>query len=194
MTQDIHAVKIEHHSPSYEKAKHTLKTAFPKKEQSPLWALRLFSKHEGVDFLSYYDNEDNYIGVSYSIHDNNSLLLLYLAIDENQRSKGYGTKIIKYLQDKDNISTTVLDIESPYEECSNIEERVNRLHFYEHLGFVSSEQEIIEPLCHYLILGTKKEYTTSFNKQEIVDSYVKLTDELTGGLCKLKIKHIKTGA
>ena len=158
MDNKIHAIKLEHHSKEYKQAKHTLKTAFPKKEQSPLWVLRLFTKHEGVDFLSFYDEEDKYIGVSFSIHIDNRLLILYLAVDETRRAHGFGSKIIKYLQDKDDIKETVLDIESPYEECDNKDERISRLHFYEHLGFHSSKEEILEPKCKYLLLGTNKEY------------------------------------
>ena len=182
MDNEIHAIKLIHHSKEYEEAKHTLKTAFPKKEQSPLWVLKLFTKHKGVDFLSFYDNEETYVGVSFSIHIDNKLLILYLAVDEKRRSNGYGHKIIKYLQDKDNITETVLDIESPYEECDNLEERTNRLHFYEHLGFISSNEEIVEPKCKYLILGT--------NKESAVKTYVELSDKMSGGLYKLNIKKI----
>ena len=182
MDNKIHAIKLNHHSKEYEQAKHTLKTAFPKKEQSPLWVLNLFAKHQGVDFLSFYDEEDKYIGVSFSIHIDNKLLILYLAVDESRRSHGFGSKIIKYLQDKDNITETVLDIESPYEECDNKDERVGRFRFYEHLGFVSSNEEIVEPKCRYLILGT--------NKESAVETYIELSNKMSGGLYKLNIKKI----
>ena len=136
MNNEIYAVKLEKHTKEYKEAKETLKTAFPRKEQSPFWALRFFAKHEGVDFLCFYDKSDNYIGVSYSIHDkNNRMLLLYLAVAENARSKGYGSAIVRYLEEKDNIKETVVDIESPYEQADNQRQRVHRLSFYQRLGF-----------------------------------------------------------
>lgn len=190
MKQEIHAIKLDHHTKEYEDAKHLLKSAFPKREQSPLWALKLFSKHEGVDFLSFYDNDNNFVGVSYSIHYDNKLLILYLAVNDKLRGKGYGTKIIKYLQEKDNITQTVLDIESPYEQSDNNNERVNRLHFYEHLGFMSTEKEIVEPSCRYLILSTQDSNKSLLDKNEAVTFYEDLTDKLTSGLCKLNIKDI----
>lgn len=182
---ELKAIKLQKHTEDYKKAKETLKTAFPKWEQSPFWALSFMSKHPGVDFLTWHDSNDNYIGVSYSIHENNKLMILYLAIDESARNQGYGTKIINILQTKDNITETVLDIESPYQQTENHIQREKRLNFYKKLGFISSEMEIIEQACNYLILGTNN------NKEESVETYKNLTAKLTSNLCHLNIMPVK---
>ena len=182
---EIYPEKIEKHTENYKKARQTLKTAFPKKEQVPFWSLQLLSNTPEVDTLSWHDRLGNYIGMSYSIHHNNKLLILYLALEKTSRNKGYGTKIIKYLQEKDTIEETVLDIESPLQESENISQRQRRQLFYERQGFHSTNHEIIEPLCHYLIMGT------SLNSEQTIKTYVYLTEILSKGLCKLKIEEVK---
>ena len=55
--REITPTKLEKHTEDYKRAKETLKTAFPKKEQSPFWALTFLSKHPGVDFYTWHNKE-----------------------------------------------------------------------------------------------------------------------------------------
>lgn len=177
----IYPQSIKTHSENYIKAKATLKDAFPKAEQVPFWSLQLLSRNKDVDTFSWHDLNNNYVGMSYSIHHEGKLLILYLALDKIARNKGYGPQIIKYLQQKDSIKDTVLDIESPYQSCKNIDQRIRRLNFYKRLGFYSTESEIIEPECSYLILGT------SINPITNIEIYKDLTARMSLNLCHLKI-------
>lgn len=182
LLKDIKIIRLSKHTEEYKQAKLLLSSSFPKWEQSPFWALYFMSKHPGVDFLSYYTQDNTFIGTSFSIHEDSKLMILYLATSEAVRNKGYGTQIIKYLQEKDKISQTVLDIESPEQPAENAPQRLRRLNFYNRLGFHSTAHEIIEPACHYLILGTGPDQESN------VQTYVQLTDKLTGGLCRLAIE------
>lgn len=182
---DLIPVKLKSHSKEYKEAKDTINKAFPKAEQVPFWSLTFLANRKYVDFLCYYDPNKNYVGFSYSIHDKTDLMILYLAVEESARSKGYGTKIIEYLQNKDKIKNTVLDIESPFENCKNKEQRQRRFNFYKRIDFHSTDYEIIEPECNYLILSDSQ-----IQNEKAVDIYRKLTDKLSFHLCPLNIEHI----
>lgn len=181
---DLIPVKLTPYSKEYKEAKSTYLKSFPKVEQVPFWSLKFIANRKCVDFLCYYDSNNNYIGFSYSIHNKTDLMILYFAVDESARSKGYGTKIIKYLQNKDKIQNTVLDIESPLENCKNIEQRIRRYNFYKRLNFHSTDSEIIEPECKYLILSDSQ-----IKNEKAVNIYRELTDKLSFHLCPLNIVH-----
>ena len=142
----------------------------------------LLSNTQEIDTLSWHDKAGNYVGMSYSIHHDKKLLILYLALEEISRNKGYGTKIIKYLQEKDAIEETVLDIESPLQESENKAQRQRRQKFYERQGFHSTGYQILEHDCNYLIMGNLHA------PEESVKTYVELTDIISKGLCRLKIE------
>lgn len=72
----------------YSKLKELYKKAFPRDEILPLWLLKIRSKSENEFFYSICD-EEKFIGLTYLINNDNITYVLYLAIDSNNRGKGY---------------------------------------------------------------------------------------------------------
>ena len=50
-----------------------------------------------VNFRAFYENEQ-FCGVLYTTEDNKYIFVLYLAANDQIRSKGYGTKILDCLK------------------------------------------------------------------------------------------------
>ena len=63
-----------------------MKTAFPQNEQVPMWLLRALAFRK------------KFCGVVYTADDNKYIFVLYLAVNDLIRSKGYGTKILDWLK------------------------------------------------------------------------------------------------
>ncbi len=118
---------------NYSKIKEIYKEAFPLTERAPLFYLHMFAKKQDAQFTAYYDN-DMVVGLSYVILYRSSVFILYLAIDKDMRSKGYGTKILENLKERYSDKSISLNIEEVI-ECSNYEERLKRKEFYERNGF-----------------------------------------------------------
>ena len=74
-----------------------MRTVFPQNEQIPMWLLRVLAFRKNVNFRAFYD-DDQFCGVLYTAEDNKYIFVLYLAVNDRIRSKGYGTKILDWLK------------------------------------------------------------------------------------------------
>ena len=59
----------------------------------------------------------------------------YFAVREDLRGKGYGQQILTVMMEKYKGQSCVLDMESPTQDCDNIEQRKRRHAFYLRNGF-----------------------------------------------------------
>ena len=80
----------------YKDACYLMRTAFPSNEQIPMWLLRVLAFRKNVNFRAFYD-DDQFCGVLYTAEDNKYIFVFYLAVNDRIRSKGYGTKILDWL-------------------------------------------------------------------------------------------------
>ncbi|WP_455541945.1 GNAT family N-acetyltransferase [Intestinibacter sp.] len=133
----LHTKVVNSKLPEYKKLLSIYDDAFPKDEQFPMLMLRLMAKRKCIDFLAFYDG-DVFCGFTYLIHHKNTTFILYLAIDKNIRSKGYGTQILNWIAYNYENHTIVLNIEPVDEKCDNYEQRLSRQKFYFKNGFDSS--------------------------------------------------------
>ena len=81
----------------YKDACYLMRTVFPQNEQIPMWLLRVLAFRKNVNFRAFYD-DDQFCGVLYTAEDNKYIFVLYLAVNDRIRSKGYGTKILDWLK------------------------------------------------------------------------------------------------
>lgn len=104
--------------------------AFPSRERLPIAVLNLMAKRKNVDFLAFYDGEQ-ICGLTYLIRYKKITLLFYLAVEERLRSRGYGSKILQWL-DENIDGSIVLDIETVDKDhaSTNYEQRIRRQQFY----------------------------------------------------------------
>lgn len=150
----------------YSEIKNLCATAFPKNEQMPMWILLLLSKRNGIDFTAYYDN-DTFCGISYTVFKNNTVFVLYLAVNDKIRSKGYGSKILDSIKKNYNGKSIVLNIEPLDSNAENYEQRVKRFEFYKRNGFSSTNHLINDISGKYLILSTSKSFSVKAYKDTI---------------------------
>ena len=108
--------------------------AFPRVDKFAFDAMCRFAKDGGAEFSAYLDDGE-FCGFSYVLKAEKYLFILYVAVDDSKRSKGYGTRVMDRLKEVNPGLDFVLDIELPYEDAANAEQRYRRRTFYERNGF-----------------------------------------------------------
>lgn len=121
----VKAVKREH----WRAIKKLYQMAFPDYEKKPFWLIRLKNMQGKAD-VWYIEEDDRFIGLGITMSAPGLVLLDYFAIDEKLRGKGYGSKALKVLQEQYADRHFFLEIESIFDECDNVEQRMRRKQFY----------------------------------------------------------------
>lgn len=103
--------------------------AFPDYEKKPFWLIWLKNKQERAD-VWYIEEDGRFIGLGITMSAPGRVLLDYFAIDGSLRGQGYGSKALKALQEQYADRQFFLEIESVYDECDNVEQRLRRKQFY----------------------------------------------------------------
>lgn len=111
--------------------------SFPQNERIPMKLLLWKAKKDFVDFLVIYD-KDIFVGFTYLITREDLTYVLYIAIDNNIRSKGYGSLALAQIKEKFPDNRIILNIEVVDENASNYEQRVTRRKFYTRNGYEDS--------------------------------------------------------
>lgn len=146
-------------------------TAFPKEERAP-FSLLMHRVNNGRD--SFYAVEDNgeFVGLVYTIRKEKLLYVFFLAVAEEKRGMGYGTRIlhcIKRLNPGCVISLMIEDTEDT--SADNYEQRINRLGFYQANGFKQLHVKINEAGVGYELLGTEA-FVTQADFLALMKDYV----------------------
>ena len=109
-----------------------IRTAFPQNEQLPMWLLRVLAFRKSVNFRAFYEDKQ-FCGILYTAEDNKYIFVLYLAVNDRIRSKGYGTKILDWLK-QNTEKIIVLNVESLNLSVQNALQREKRLSFHSRNG------------------------------------------------------------
>lgn len=169
--------------PEYRRIINLMKNAFPKEEQYPIWLLKLWNLKKDVKFWAYYQNEE-FCGISYLVHHEEMIFVLYLAVDDQVHSKGYGSAILKTLKEKFNGKNITLNIERLDTSAVNYEQRVKRLNFYKRNGFYDTEYTITDRGETFLTLSTSDSFS--------VDAFKSVLKKLTFGVDLSKIEKYES--
>lgn len=110
--------------------------SFPDDERIP-WHILTAGLNDSRRMYIYYD-QDQLIGLSYVFIWQDIAYLGYLAVEENLRDRGYGSRILKTLRKELEGYRIVIDIEIVVREADNYEERKKRRDFYLRNGFVTT--------------------------------------------------------
>ena len=116
------------------KIKSLYHTAIPAEERMPFFWLFSKRKRENVSFFNIYDG-DEWAGFVYFSYNNDLIYVWFFAIDENARSKGYGSAVLAEIKRLYPDFRIVLGIEMIDECAENNEQRIKRKRFYERNGF-----------------------------------------------------------
>ena len=131
--------------------------AFPKIEQIPGWLLLLLALRKSVNYRAFYDSE-RFCGLLYTAETDKMVFVLFLAVNDKLRSRGYGSAILEWLKEQAAGKTVCLNIEDPYTEAENREQRLKRLAFYVRNGFHETGWEHEDKKEGYLILSSKEPF------------------------------------
>lgn len=126
-------------------------TAFPESERTPMRILLWGAKKEFVDFLAFYDG-DAFVGISYMITHERTTYVLYLAVNGQIRSKGYGTRMLEHIEALHTGNKIVLDIEPLDDSAENSKQREKRRAFYFRNGFAAAGFTMIDGSETYEVL------------------------------------------
>ena len=151
--------KVSRHSYDYKDITAFMKRVFPKEELMPMWLLNIMSIKKNYQFSAFYDN-DLFIGILFTIEQDDMLFVFYLAINDEIHSKGYGSKLLQILFEKYESKPITLFIESIDPLADNYQQRVKRLAFYERNGFINTGIKTGVKVPFIDILSTDKNLTT----------------------------------
>lgn len=112
--------------------------AFPRSERKPFALIRQMHR-KGKSDIWYFQRGGKFAGLIITINGDAHILLDYLAVAENRRGTGIGSEILQTMRKHYAGKGVFLEIESVYEDSSNLEERLRRKHFYEKCGMRSME-------------------------------------------------------
>ena len=112
--------------------------AFPASEKKP-FGIILKKYRLGKTDIWRFTRDGKFAGLIITINGDAHILLDYLAVDEAQRGTGIGSEILQRMRQHYAGKGVFLEIESVYEECDNLQQRLRRKHFYEKCGMQSME-------------------------------------------------------
>ena len=163
---NLKSVTVSNQLKDYVEIKQLIYRAFPKNEQLPIWLLRVLALRKAIDFIAYYDN-DSFCGVSYTINSKNLVFVLYLAVNDKIRSKGYGSTILQYLKQRFPNKPIALNIEPLEADSENYAQQIKRFEFYAKNGFVDTGYQITDNGENYQILATTDDLSIADYKSAI---------------------------
>ncbi|WEV43183.1 GNAT family N-acetyltransferase [Lactobacillus sp. ESL0684] len=143
--------------PEYHDFKQLYLTAFPGWERFPVIALTMMAWHKNVHYMALYD-QNKFCGLAYYVEGETVIYLTYLAINDQLRGQGYGTKILTFLKNEFASKEIILDIEPVVAEAENYQQRLSRLRFYERNGFKQTQYDLVEKRGHTQVMSTSSEF------------------------------------
>lgn len=126
-------------------------SSFSKEDRMPFGMMLLMSYLWNTEFLAFYEG-DTLCGFVYLATIRKITFVMFFAVDETLRSKGYGSEILSEIQKIHPNQKIVISIEPCDVNAKDIEQRIRRKKFYNRNGYEESgyfmklggkEQEIL---------------------------------------------------
>lgn len=141
-------------------------TAFPREERPPLWMMRRRCAQGTAKFSAIVDG-DTFVGLTYVVGTDKVKTLMFLAIDDSARDKGYGSKVLDYVRKQYPDVKLFLNIEPLDDDAPNYEQRCRRKAFYEHNGLNCLDYQVREAGVTYEMM-TYGEYVTRDEYEKVM--------------------------
>ena len=109
-------------------------SAFPENERPPVSYFFKSLKKEQNNLFAFYDNE-MFIGFCYTTTFKDICYIFFLAVQENYRSKGYGSKILQTIKETYTNHVLLLCYEEVDKRYQDYQNRKKREEFYIKNGF-----------------------------------------------------------
>lgn len=153
--------------------------AFPSYERKPFSMIRSMQK-KGKSDVWYFEKEGKLAGLVFTINSDDVILIDYLAIAPNRRGEGIGSSIIAELQKYYKGKGIFVEIESVFDECDNLNERMRRKDFYLKNGMIPMKVMVI-------LFGVEMELL-GINCQLTYDEYYSFYQDNYGDFAAKNIK------
>lgn len=114
----------------------------------PFGMMILMSYSWNTEFFAFYD-EDDLCGFVYMATIGTQTFVMFVAVDENIRSKGYGSRILAKIQSLHPKNMIIISIEPCNKSAEDSELRLRRKRFYINNGYAESG--------YFIKLGRKKQ-------------------------------------
>lgn len=112
-------------------------SSFAKEDRMPFWLMLVMAKTKSTDFLSFYDN-DTLCGFVYMATVENLTFVMFFAVDQNSRSKGYGSGVLEEIQSIYPDNKIIVSIERCDVDAADIKQRLRRKKFYTSNGYTDT--------------------------------------------------------
>ena len=135
-------------------------SSFLKEDRMPFWMMVAMSYLWHTEFLAFYDG-DVLCGFIYAATIGKQTFIMFFAVDEKLRSKGYGSRILNQMQARHPENKIIISIEPCDNNAEDIQTRVRRKKFYMDNGYVETG--------HFMKLGKQQEIIIKngeFNKRK----------------------------
>lgn len=128
--------------------------AFPKEERAPFSLLMRRVNNERDSFYAVEDAGE-FVGLVYTMRKEKLVYVFFLAVVEEKRGMGYGSRILRCIKRLNPGCVISLMIEDTADtDADNYEQRITRLGFYQANGFKQLNVRINEAGVGYELLGT----------------------------------------
>ncbi len=136
----------------YPLIKKLYKKSFPLNERAPFFVIKKKTINGKSEMLIAKEN-DQFIGFFYIVRNEDLVYLFYFAVNDTQRGKGYGSKMLQLLKEKYPGKNIFLAREQLDTNSDNYDERVKRRNFYIRNGFKDTELLIKEASVIYDVMA-----------------------------------------
>lgn len=164
--------KINSKMPEYKEIIDIYRSSFPRTEQISIWILRLMSHKKNFYWLAFYD-DNRLCGFVYFMVNSEALFILFLAVDNRIRSKGYGSRILSWLRERYPSREIFLDVETIDESAANSKQRRQRIEFYRKNGIYQTGSFVENKYMVFEILSTDKTFDEE-RYEDIMKSYFRI--------------------
>ena len=167
----LQAVEITKNSKDLNTIKALYESAFPENERVDFRFILANSEpdDEAFEILAVYDGA-LFVGFVITLNAGDISHILYFAVNDKLRSKGYGSEILQSVHTSRPGQRFIADVEKPDDTSSNNEQRKKRIRFYDRNGYQKSEVEYRWNEEDYFILSykggvSKEEYAAFWERQ-----------------------------
>lgn len=129
--------KVTFRNRNTQKIKEIYESSFRKEDRMPFLLMLIMSYLNSTRFISFLDG-DTICGFVYMATIKNITFVMFFAVDENIRSKGYGSRILDKIQSLYPNNKIIITIERCDEKAKNTEERLARKKFYINNGYTQT--------------------------------------------------------
>ena len=133
--------------------------------------------------ITSYELEDVFCGFTHTTVTNDTVFVMFFAVQDGFRGKGCGSAILEHIKKHNPGKALILNVEPLDDSADNAQQRIKRIRFYEKNGFYDTGYDIKEVGGTFRVLSTQPVLNT--------ESYLRVFHKLSFGLWKPKITQIR---